>query len=129
MTDAASQFDIASDHYRVLSTDASACATMIADPKRGLRGHFGYVADGDYAIEVIDENASVITILLPVPPEYPDDIDARLAALSGRSYDVLFSQTGLGGCLIPSTDLTWVLWDMRARWNEHPHGERGGTGS
>ncbi|MEE6169379.1 MULTISPECIES: hypothetical protein [unclassified Mycolicibacterium] len=123
-----SGFDIASDHYRVLCTDPAARAAMIADPKRGLRDHFGYVADGDYGIEIIDENAGVITILLPAPPEHADDIDARLAELSGRSFDVLFSEAGLGGYLIPSTDLTWVLHDMRARWNEGQHGEHGSTG-
>jgi hypothetical protein len=128
MSGAASQFDIASDHYRVLSTDPVARATMIVDPKQGLRDHFGYVADGDYDIEVIDENASVITILLPARPDHPDDIDARLADLSGRSYDVLFSATGLGGYLIPSTDLTWVLRDMRARWNQRQNDKHGGTG-
>ena len=124
MTGAASPFDVATDHYRVLSTDPAARTIMIADPKQGLRDHFGYVADGDYDIEVIDENAGVITILLPVPPENPEDIDARLAELSGRSYDVLFSRSGLGGYLIPSTDLTWVLRDMRARWGDQ-HGTHG----
>lgn len=128
MSDAASPFDIATDHYRVLSTDPAARAAMIADPRQGLRDHFGYVADGDYDIEVIDENVGVITILLPAPPDHPEDIAARLEEISGRTYDVLFSEAGLGGYLIPSADLTWVLRDMRARWNAHQHGIHDGSG-
>lgn len=122
MSDAAPKFDIATDHYRVLSTDPTARAAMIADPKQGLRDHFGYVADGDYNIEVIDEDPGVITILLPAPPARPEDLDARLDEISGRTYDILLSETGLGGYLIPSTELTWVLRDMRARWNVGHHG-------
>ena len=129
MSGAASEFDIATNHYRVLSTDPAARATMIADPKQGLRDHFGYVADGDYDIEVVDENPGVITILLPARPPNTEDVGARLDEISGRTYDILFSETGLGGYLIPSTELTWVLRDMRARWNANQDGEHDSSGS
>jgi hypothetical protein len=97
MSDATPKFDIATDHYRVLSTDPAARAAMIADPKQGLRDHFGYVADGDYNIEVIDEAPGVITILLPARPPSLEDLDTHLAEISGRTYDILLSETGLGG--------------------------------
>ena len=129
MSDAAPKFDIATDHYRVLSTDPTARAAMIADPKQGLRDHFGYVADGDYSIEVIDEDPNVITILLPARPPRLEDIDARLGEVSGRTYDILLVESGLGGYLIPSTELTWVLRDMRARWKAGQDGEPDRTGS
>ncbi|MGD9621707.1 MAG: hypothetical protein AB7G47_15400 [Mycolicibacterium sp.] len=110
------QFDTATDHYRVLATDPSARAKMIAEPKQGLRDHFGYVAEGDYDIEVVAENTDVITLLLPAPPAAGEDIDHRLAEVRGRIFDILFSEGGVGGYLVPSEALTWVLRDMRANW-------------
>lgn len=112
----AASFDIATDHYRVLATDPAARAVMITDPKQGLRDHFGYVAEGDYDIEVIAEADDVITLVLPAPPRATEDIDTRLAEVRGRIYDVLFAEGGLGGYLIPAEGLTWVLRDMRANW-------------
>jgi len=114
-----SNFDTAADHYRVLATDPAARAAMIADPKKGLRDHFGYVADGDYKVEVIAEAPDVITLVLPAPPQNPDEIDARLAEIDGHIYDVLFTESGIGGYLIPSEALTRVLRDMRTRWNDN----------
>lgn len=116
-----SEFDIATDHYRVLATDPDVRARMIADPKQGLRDHFGYVAEGDYAIEIIDQRADLITIVLPSPPENLDDIDARLNRIRGRICDVLFTESGVGGYLIPSEGLTWVLRDMRTKWISRQH--------
>ena len=39
--------------------------------------------------------------MIPAPPEPGTDLAARLAEVSGRSYDILHT-SGIGGYLIPS---------------------------
>lgn len=107
--------DVFTEHYRLLSTDPIARAELIADPRAGLTTHFGSVPDGDYRIEVIEQRADTITILLPAPPQDAADAAARLDAVDGRIYDILHT-TGVGGYLIPDDALTWVLRDMRSTW-------------
>lgn len=103
------------EHYRLLSTDPRMRARLLADPKAALAEYFGAVVDGDYRIEVIEQRPDTITAVIPVPPEAGGDADARLAEVSGRSFDLLHTG-GVGGYLIPSQGLTWVLRDMRALW-------------
>ena len=102
------------EHYRLLSTDPQMRAQLLADPKAALAAYFGAVIDGDYRIEVIEQRPDTITAV-PTPPEPTTDPAARLADVSGRSYDILHT-SGIGGYLIPSESLTWVLRDMRALW-------------
>jgi hypothetical protein len=104
-----------SEHYRLLSTDPKMRAELLADPKAALASYFGAVVDGDYRIEVIEQRPDTITAVIPSPPEPGVDPAARLAEVSGRSYDILHT-SGIGGYLIPSVALTWVLRDMRALW-------------
>jgi hypothetical protein len=107
--------DVFTRHYRVLATDQAARDELLADPKRGISRHFGSMPDGDYRVEVIEERADTITVLLPARPTLGETIEERLAAVDGRIYDILHT-TGVGGYLIPDDTLTWVLRDMRARW-------------
>ncbi|MGV9782211.1 AraC-like ligand-binding domain-containing protein [Nocardia farcinica] len=88
--------DVFTDHYRVLSTDAAARARLLADPRAELLRHFGYLPDGDYRLEVVEQRSDTITILLPAPPAEHEDPAARLAEVTGRIYDILFT-TGVGG--------------------------------
>lgn len=103
------------EHYRLLSTDPEMRARLLADPKAALAEYFGAVVDGDYRIEVIEQRPDTITAVIPVAPEAGGDADARLAEVSGRSFDLLHTG-GVGGYLIPTQGLTWVLRDMRALW-------------
>jgi hypothetical protein len=103
------------EHYRLLSTDPQMRAELLADPKAALAAYFGAVIEGDYRIEVIEQRPDTITAVIPAPPEPGADPAARLADVSGRSYDMLHT-SGIGGYLIPSEALTWVLRDMRALW-------------
>jgi len=103
------------EHYRLLSTDPQMRADLLADPKAALAAYFGAVIEGDYRIEVIEQRPDSITAVIPAPPEPGADPAARLADVSGRSYDMLHT-SGIGGYLIPSEALTWVLRDMRALW-------------
>jgi hypothetical protein len=103
------------EQYRQLIADPDARAELINDPKAALTAYFGAVVEGDYRIEVIDQRADTITVVIPAPPEAGDDPSARLAGVSRRVYDMLHS-TGIGGYLIPGEALTWVLRDMRALW-------------
>ncbi|WP_280499504.1 hypothetical protein [Nocardia farcinica] len=107
--------DVFTDHYRVLSTDAAARARLLADPRAELLRHFGYLPDGDYRLEVVEQRSDTITILLPAPPAEHEDPAARLAEVTGRIYDILFT-TGVGGFLIPAEELTWLLRDLRSHW-------------
>jgi hypothetical protein len=104
-----------SEHYRLLSTDPQMRAELLADPKAALASYFGAVIDGDYRIEVIEQRPDTITAVIPSPPAAGEDPAGRLADVSGRSYDMLHT-SGIGGYLIPSEKLTWVLRDMRKLW-------------
>jgi hypothetical protein len=90
-------------------------AQLLADPKAALAAYFGAVIDGDCRIEVIEQRPDTITAVIPTPPEPSADPVARLADVSGRSYDILHT-SGIVGYLIPDESLTWVLRDMRALW-------------
>lgn len=103
------------EHYRLLSTDPQMRARLLADPKAGLAEYFGAVVEGDYRIEVIEQRPDTITAVIPTPPGAGEDPAARLAEVSGRSFDLLHT-SGIGGYLIPDQALTWVLRDMRALW-------------
>ena len=103
------------EHYRLLSTDPQMRAELLADPKAALAGYFGAVVEGEYRVEVIEQRPDTITAVIPTPPGPSGDPAARLAEVSGRSYDMLHT-SGIGGYLIPSEALTWVLRDMRALW-------------
>lgn len=107
--------DVFTRHYRVLATDRVARDELLADPKRGLIRHFGSVPEGGYRVEVIEQRADTITVLLPAGPAIGETVEARLADVDGRIYDILHT-TGIGGYLVPDETLTWVLRDMRARW-------------
>ena len=110
------------EHYRLLSTDPQMRAQLLADPKAALAAYFGAVIDGDYRIEVIEQRPDTITAVIPTPPEPSADLAARLADVSGRSYDILHT-SGIGGYLIPNESLTWVLRDMRALWAKGGDGD------
>ena len=103
------------EHYRLLSTNPEMRARLLADPKAALAEYFGAIVEGDYRIEVIEQRPDTITALVPVPPGPGDDPSARLAEVSGRSFDLLHT-SGIGGYLIPVEALTWVLRDMRSLW-------------
>lgn len=103
------------EHYRLLATDPAMRAELLADPKAALAAYFGSVVEGDYRIEVIEQRSDTITVVIPTPPAPGEDPDARMAAVSGRSLDLLHTG-GIGGYLIPDEGLTWVLRDMRALW-------------
>ena len=103
------------EHYRLLSTDPDMRAQLLADPKAALAAYFGDIVDGNYRIEVIEQRPDTVTAVVPAPPEAGTDPAARLAEVSGRIYDMLHS-SGIGGYLIPTDALTWVLRDMRALW-------------
>jgi hypothetical protein len=87
----------------------------------GLAAHFGSVIDGDYRIEVIEQRADTITAVVPMPPEPGADPVVRLDEVSGRIYDMLHT-SGIGGYLIPSDALMWVLR------HSGPRGHRSCTG-
>lgn len=110
------------EHYRLLSTDPEMRAQLLADPKSALRAYFGGIVDGDYRIEVIEQRSNTITAVIPTPPEPGTDVQARLAEVSGRIYDILHT-SGIGGYLIPTEALTWVLRDMRAQWAAADEGQ------
>ena len=113
------------EHYRLLSTDPQMRARLLADPKAALAEYFGAVVEGDYRIEVIEQRPDTITAVIPAPPADGDDAAARLAEVSGRSFDLLHT-AGVGGYLIPSEGLTWVLRDMRALWARGAAADEGG---
>lgn len=54
-----------------------------------------------------------------MPPEPGADPVVRLDEVSGRIYDMLHT-SGIGGYLIPSDALMWVLRDIRAQWATAP---------
>jgi hypothetical protein len=103
------------EQYRQLITDPERRAALLADPKVALANYFGAVIDGDYRMEIIEQRSDTITAVIPAPPEPGADASARIAELSGRVFDLLYS-SGVGGYLIPDEQLTWVLRDMRALW-------------
>jgi hypothetical protein len=103
------------EQYRQLITDPKSRAALLADPKAALTEYFGAVIDGEYRIEIIEQRSDTITAVIPAAPEPGTSSAARLSEVSGRVYDVLHS-SGIGGYLIPSEPLTWVLRDMRALW-------------
>ncbi|HXY93892.1 MAG TPA: hypothetical protein VEP49_15530, partial [Acidimicrobiia bacterium] len=70
--------------------------------------NFGAVIDGEYRIEIIEQRSDTITAVIPAAPEPGTSSAARLSEVSGRVYDMLHS-SGIGGYLIPSEQLTWVL--------------------
>lgn len=112
------------EHYRLISTDPEKRAELLADPKAALAAYFGDIVDGDYRIEVIEQRPDTITAVIPAPPEQEADRAPRLAAVSGRIYDVLHT-TGIAGYLVPDESLTWVLRDMRALWARDRGGDAG----
>jgi hypothetical protein len=114
------------EHYRLLSTDPEMPAQLLADPKAALSEYFGGIVDGDYRIEVIEERSDTITAVLPIPPGPGTDTQQRLAEVSGRIYDILHT-SGIGGYLIPTEALTWVLRDMRAQWAAADEGQDAAT--
>ena len=103
------------EQYRQLITDPKSRAALIADPKAALAEYFGAVIDGEYRIEIIEQRSDTITAAIPAAPEPGTSSAARLSEVSGRVYDMLHS-SGIGGYLIPSEQLTWLLRDMRALW-------------
>ncbi|SJM57444.1 hypothetical protein [Gulosibacter sp. 10] len=102
------------EHYRLLTSDPAARARLIEDPVAELRWYFGYMPEGDYRVEIVDQRHDTIAVLLPVVPPAEHRADA-LEALSGRIFDILFT-TGVGGYCIPDDRLKWVLRDMRSAW-------------
>jgi hypothetical protein len=107
------------EHYRLASADPEKRAELLADPKAALAAYFGAVVDGEYRIEVIEQRSDTITAVVPAPPAREEDLAARLAEVSGRVYDMLYT-TGIAGYLIADEALTWVLRDMRALWASGP---------
>lgn len=112
------------EHYRLLSTDPQMRARLLADPKAALAEYFGAVIDGDYRIEVIEQRPDTITAVIPTAPQEGGDAGQRLDEVSGRSFDLLHT-SGVGGYLIPTEALTWVLRDMRALWAREGGGDDG----
>lgn len=103
------------EHYRLLSTDPAMRARLLADPKSALSDYFGSIVDGAYRIEVIEQRSDTLTAVIPAPPEVGTDAHERLTEVSGRIFDILHT-SGIGGYLIPTEALTWILRDMRAQW-------------
>ncbi|WP_395728684.1 hypothetical protein [Nakamurella sp.] len=97
-------------------------AQLLADPKSALSAYFGGIVDGDYRIEVIEQRSDTITAVIPTPPGSGTDVPTRLVEVSGRIYDILHT-SGIGGYLIPTEALTWVLRDMRAQWAAADEGQ------
>jgi hypothetical protein len=107
--------DVFVEQYRQLIADPEQRAALLADPKAALRAYFGAVVEGDYRIEVIEQRSDTITAVIPTAPLPDGDAAGRLEEVAGRVYDILHS-SGIGGYLIPTDALTWVLRDMRALW-------------
>jgi hypothetical protein len=107
--------DVFVEQYRQLISDPEQRAALLADPKSALRAYFGAIVEGDYRIEIIEQRSGTITAVVPTAPLPDGDAGARLEDVAGRVYDILHS-SGIGGYLIPTNALTWVLRDMRALW-------------
>lgn len=103
------------EQYRRLIADPEQRAALLRDPKAALTAYFGAIVEGDYRIEVIEQRSDTITAVIPTAPLADSDSGARLADVAGRVYDILHS-SGIGGYLIPTDALTWVLRDMRSLW-------------
>jgi hypothetical protein len=84
------------EHYRLVSADPEKRAELLADPKAALAAYFGAVVDGEFRIEVIEQRSDTITAVVPAPPAREEDLAARLAEVSGRVYDMLYT-TGIAG--------------------------------
>lgn len=108
--------DIFTEHYCLLRRDPAVRRRLIDDPISGLKEYFGSIPDGDYRIEVVPQEPDTIIIVLPAPPAEGEPSAADIDAASRRIYDILFTNEGIGGYLIPDEALTWALRDMRLAW-------------
>ncbi|WP_158883652.1 hypothetical protein [Amycolatopsis anabasis] len=104
------------EHFRLLTTDRHVRDEFVTEPEAALERHFGYLPGGNYRVESVDERPGLITILIPAPPEGPDGSDAVLSDVSERVFDLLHTEAGIGGYLIPDVRLTWILRDLRSNW-------------
>ncbi|MTD56516.1 hypothetical protein [Amycolatopsis pithecellobii] len=108
--------ELADEHFRLLTTDSRVRGEFVTDPESALKRHFGYLPDGDHHVESIDERPGLITILIPPLPADPGETDVVVSEVSERIFDLLHTDIGIGGYLIPDVRLTWVLRDMRSNW-------------
>ena len=89
---------------------------LINQPKKVLTETTGYVFDEKVNVEVLEQEPGTIYLLIPPKPEDPSvNQEEALKKCTQRTFDLLFT-TGIGGYIVPSDDLKWVVRDMRREW-------------
>ena len=115
MTDK-SGIDFAERDFEHIINDKEHRARLINNPKEVLTETTGYAFDDNVNVEVIEQDVETIYLMIPPKPEDPSvNQEEALKKCTERTFDLLFT-TGIGGYIVPSDDLKWVVRDMRRSW-------------
>jgi len=107
-----SKADFVEQYYERIATDPAYRARLLADPVAVVSEQFGYAPGPDLKIEIIEQVADTVVIMVPPRPGAGQDIEQELSRVTEQVFDLLFS-TGIGGFFIPDKTQKWVLREMR----------------
>ena len=111
-----SKIDFPERDFERMINDKEYRKRLINNPKEVLTEITGYVFDEKVNVEVIEQDADTIYLLIPPKPEDPSvNQEEALEKCTQRTFDLLFT-TGIGGYIVPSDELKWVVRDMRLSW-------------
>lgn len=107
-----SNTDFVEKNYERIATDPDYRARLLADPVGVVCEEFGYTPGPDLKIEIIEQAADTIVILVPPKPEAGTDMERELTRVTEQVFDLLFS-SGIGGFFVPDDKQKWVVRELR----------------
>ena len=96
-----SKADFVEQYYERIAADPAYRARLLADPVAVVSEQFGYAPGPDLKIEIIEQVADTVVIMVPPKPEPGQDIEQELTRVTEQVFDLLFS-TGIGGFFCPT---------------------------
>ena len=107
-------------NYRQICTDPKYRNSLIEDPSAVISETYGCAVPDNVTIRVIEQKPGKITLVVPSPPDGIETLPADDLPPITRVIDLLYAANeGIGGLLIPSDHLKWILRDMRSVWTSH----------
>jgi hypothetical protein len=107
-----SESDFVERHYERIATDPAYRASLLADPVGVVCAEFGYAPGPELRIEIIEQSADTVVIVVPPRPDAGEDMEQALGRVSEQVLDLLFS-SGIGGFFIPDDAQKWMLREIR----------------
>lgn len=101
--------------YQQIAGDPEYRQKLIADPKGFLGAEYGYQFPAEVKLRIMEQSENKIMLFIPAKPTDQAAIDAP--DVGTRVVDLLFVD-GMGGYLVPTDELKWVVRDMRSAWGK-----------